>query len=336
MKKINIAINGFGRIGRATLKIIMEKHHNLNIVAINDLTDPATLAHLLKYDSNYGQSSLDIKSKKGALIINKKVTPVFSQRDPSLLPWKDLKVDIVLECTGIFRTKEEMKLHLQAGAKKVILSAPAKDNTKTIVLGVNEQKIKESDNLLSNASCTTNCLAPITNLIMKKYGIKKATMTTIHAYTASQNIVDGPHKDLRRGRAAAVNIVPTSTGAAIAVAKTIPSLKGKLDGGAIRVPVLVGSLCDIVYHLKKKVNVEEVNRTIIKFSKGSYKGIIGVTKEPLVSSDIIGNSHSSIVDLLSTKVIGGDLLKIMSWYDNEWGYANRLVDLANYITKFIK
>ncbi len=336
MKKINIAINGFGRIGRAAFKVILERFPNLNIVAINDLTDPKTLAHLLQYDSSYGKYKRDIKATKDYLLVKNKRIPVFAFKDPALLPWKDLKVDVVLECTGVFRTKEGMRLHLKAGAKKVILSAPAKDNTKTIVLGVNEKKVKKTDNLLSCASCTTNCLSPVTALIKETYGIKRAFMTTIHSYTADQNIVDGPHKDLRRARAAAINIVPTTTGAAIATTETIPTLKNKFEGMAVRVPTPLGSLCNTVYLLNKKTTADKVNKAITKASRGKYKGLISVTKEPLVSNDIIGDSSSAIVDMLSTRVLGGDFLKIVSWYDNEWGYANRLVELTDYLKKFIK
>ena len=336
MKKINVAINGFGRIGRAAFKIILDSAPNLNIVAINDLTDTKTLAHLLQYDSNYGKYRHEVRAVKETLVVKNKKIPVFAIKDPSMLPWAELKVDVVIECTGVFRTKEGMKLHLKAGAKKVVLSAPAKDNTKTIVLGVNEKKITKKDNFLSCASCTTNCLSPVTALIKENYGIKRAFMTTIHSYTADQNIVDGPHKDLRRARAAATNIVPTTTGASIATAETIPALKGKLDGMAVRVPTPVGSLCDTVYLLNKKTTVEDVNRMLSKAARGKYKRIIEASREPLVSHDIVGNSHSSIVDLLSTRVIGGDFLKIVSWYDNEWGYANRLVELVDYLKKFVK
>ncbi len=336
MKKINVAINGFGRIGRATLKIILDKFPNLNVVAINDLSDPKTLAHLLQYDSSYGKYKYEVKAVKNVLVIKNKKIPVFAEKDPSQLPWKELKVDVVLECTGVFRNKEGMKLHLIAGAKKVVLSAPAKDNTKTIVLGVNEKKVTKNDDFLSCASCTTNCLSPVTALIKETYGIKRAFMTTIHSYTADQNLVDGPHKDLRRARAAAINIVPTTTGAATAVTETIPALKGKLDGMAVRVPAPVGSLCDTVYLLNRKTTIESINKVFVKASRGKYKGLIAASRDPLVSSDIVGDSHSAIIDLLSTRVIDGDFLKVISWYDNEWGYANRLVELVDYLKKFIK
>jgi len=333
--KINVAINGFGRIGRASFKIILDHHPKINVVAINDLTDTATLAHLMQYDTCYGKYHHKINHTKESLVINGKKYPVFSQKDPLLLPWKKLKVDVVLECTGRFRGKEDASAHLTAGAKKVIISAPGKD-CKTIVLGVNEEKLTKSDDIISCASCTTNCLAPATMVIKEKFGIKRALMSTVHAYTADQNLVDGPHKDLRRARSAAANIVPTTTGAALAVTETIPSLKGKFDGMAIRVPVPVGSLCDVTYLLNKKTTIEAVNAEFVKAAKGKLKGILEASGEELVSSDIIGNSHSSIVDLKSTALVGGDLLKVVAWYDNEWGYSNRFVDLTDYLKKFIK
>jgi glyceraldehyde 3-phosphate dehydrogenase len=337
MKKLNLAINGFGRIGRATVKIIIDRFPGMSIVAINDLTDPETLAHLMKYDSCYGRYDKKISATKEALVVNGHKIPVLAIKDPALLPWQKLKVDVVLECTGRFTNKEDLSLHLKAGAKKVILSAPAKKGgVKTIVLGVNEGKLLSSDHLISCASCTTNCLAPTTAVIKEKFGIKKAIMTTIHSYTADQNLVDGPHKDLRRARAAALNIVPTTTGAAIAVTETIPALKDKFDGLAVRVPTPVGSLCDTVYILNRKTTVEAVNNAFYKAAQGKMKGIIEASSEELVSTDIIGNPHSAIVDLQTTKVIGGDLLKVVAWYDNEWGYSNRLVELASYLRKFIK
>lgn len=337
MKKINVAVNGFGRIGRAAFKIILNRFPDLSVVAINDLTDPKTLAHLLMFDSCYGRYNQNIGATKDSLVVKGKKIPVLAIKDPAQLPWKALKVDVVLECTGRFTNKEDLGLHLKAGAKKVILSAPAKKGgVKTIVLGVNENKISSSDHLLSCASCTTNCLAPTTAIIKEKFGIKKALMTTIHSYTADQNLVDGPHKDLRRARAAALNIVPTTTGAALAVTETIPSLKDKFDGLAVRVPTPVASLCDTVYVLNKKTTVEAVNAALSQATKGKMKGIIETSTEELVSTDIVGNPHSSIIDLLTTKIVGGDLLKLVSWYDNEWGYTNRLVELADYLKKFIK
>ncbi len=332
---MNIAINGFGRIGRASFKIILENHKNINVVAINDLTDTKTLAHLLQYDSCYGKFSKNVSSTKDSLVVGGKKYKVFAEKDPANLPWKDLKVDVVLECTGIFRDAEKAGAHIRAGAKKVIISAPAKGgDVKTFVMGVNENKLLKSDNIISNASCTTNCLAPVTDIIRENFGIKKAVMTTIHSYTADQNIVDGPHSDLRRARAAAVNIVPTTTGAAKAVTKTIPQLKDKFDGMAVRVPTPVGSLCDIVFLLNKKTDAEKVNAAFKKASKlAKYKNIIEASNDPLVSLDIVGNKTSAIVDLESTKVVDGDLLKVIAWYDNEMGYSARMVDLAQFLKK---
>lgn len=334
MKKANVAINGFGRIGRATLKIIKTKYPNLKVVAINDLTDPKTLAHLYGHDSCYGVLTDKIKAGSDFITINDDKIPVLAIKDPVELPWKKLKVDIVLECTGRFTNKEALELHLKAGAKKVILSAPAKGGgVKTIVPGVNMDKLKKSDDILSCASCTTNCLAPTTKVIKDSFGIKKALMTTIHAYTADQNLVDGPHKDLRRARAAAINMVPTTTGAAISTTETFPSLKGSFDGLAVRVPVPVGSLCDTVYLLNKKTTIEAVKEAFKKAAKGELKEIIEASEAELVSSDIIGNPHSAVIDLGMMKLVDGDLLKVIAWYDNEWAYSERLVGLADYLRK---
>ena len=328
---LNLAINGFGRIGRSTFKALLKKK-NLKIVAINDLTDTKTLAHLLQYDSAYGKYQKQVSYTSNSIIVDGKNYQILAQRDPTKLPWKDLDVDIVLECTGRFRTKDLASQHLKAGAKKVIISAPTRDKIKTIVLGVNETSIKKSDKILSIASCTTNCIAPVAKIINQNFGVKKAFMTTIHSYTADQNLVDGPHKDLRRARAAAVNIIPTTTGAAIATVETIPDLKDKFTGMAIRVPTLVGSLSDLVFNTVKKVTIKEVNDVFKKASKlARYKNILDTTDEPIVSTDIIGNPHSSIVDLSFTNVIGGNLIKIIAWYDNEHGYSNRLADLSEYI-----
>jgi len=332
---MNIAINGFGRIGRATFKAFLEKRIKVSVVAINDLTDTRTLAHLLKYDTAYGICNKSISYTKDSIIVSGKKYKILAERDPSQLPWQEMKVDIVIESTGIFRKREQAALHLKAGAKKVIISAPAKtDNIKTIVLGVNEDKIKKNDKIINMASCTTNCLAPVTDIIRQNFGIQKAIMTTIHSYTADQNIVDGPHKDLRRARAAAANIVPTTTGAAIATTKTIPTLKGKFDGMAVRVPTLVGSICDIVFVTNKKVNEPKVNQALKKAARSArLKNIIAVTDELIVSSDIVGNPASAIIDLSLTKVIQGNLVKVVAWYDNEWGYSNRLVDLVEYVMR---
>lgn len=333
---MNIAINGFGRIGRATLKILLSKNlKNINVVAINDLAETSTLAHLFKYDSCYGVYDKKVKSTKNSISVDGEKFQVFAERDPENLPWKELNVDLVLECTGLFRTEETASKHIEAGAKKIIISAPAKDKkVKSIVLGVNEEKLNKSDKVISNASCTTNCLAPVTKVIKDNFGIEKALMTTIHSYTADQRIVDGPHRDLRRARAAAGNIVPTTTGAAIATTETIPSLKGKFDGMAVRVPTPVASLVDMVCVTKKKVSADAVNNAFKNAAKkAKLKKYLAVSNEPLVSSDYIGNPHSSIVDLRSTKVVDGNLLKVIAWYDNEWGYSYRMVDLCEYILK---
>jgi glyceraldehyde 3-phosphate dehydrogenase len=335
-KKTKIAINGFGRIGRAAFKIILNEHSNLEVVAINDLTDVKTLANLLKYDSAYGRYKNEVKELTDGLKVAGKKYKVFNEKNPENLPWKDLKVDIVLECTGIFKDKKGAGKHLKAGAKKVIISAPTKDTkaVKTVVLGVNNKDIKKSDDILSCASCTTNCLAPMAEVVRSKFGIKKSLMTTIHAYTASQSLVDGPHKDLRRGRAGAINIVPTTTGAAKATGLVIKSLNNKLDGMAMRVPILVGSIVDATFLLKKKTDVDKVKKAFISAEKlKRFKGILKTNSEPLVSSDIVGSSYSSIIDLDFISLMDGDLLKVVAWYDNEWGYSNRLVDLSTFISK---
>ncbi|PIP33512.1 type I glyceraldehyde-3-phosphate dehydrogenase [Candidatus Falkowbacteria bacterium CG_4_10_14_0_2_um_filter_48_10] len=333
---MKIAINGFGRIGRAVLKayFVAPKNFPFQIVAVNDLTDPGTLAHLLRYDSCSGRSVLKIKAGRDFLNVSGQKIQVLAEKDPVNLPWRDLEADLVIESTGRFRRPSEADAHLRAGAKKVIISAPAKDGVKTIVLGVNEEKIKKSDQILSMASCTTNCLAPIMAVIQEQFGVRRAAMTTIHSYTADQNLVDGPHKDLRRARAAAQNIVPTTTGAATAVAETIPGLKGIFGGLAVRVPTPLVSLCDLVVCLKKKSRPEDINSALTKAAANPrWKNILAVSQEPLVSSDLIGHPASAIVDLPLTAVIDGDLAKIIAWYDNEWGYANRLLDLCGYINK---
>jgi len=327
-RKQKIAINGFGRIGRAAFKVALEKK-NIEIVAINDLTDIKTLAHLFKYDTVYGIYNKTIKAESNALVVGDVRVRVFSEKDPEKLPWKEREVDVVIESTGFFTTYEKASAHLKAGAKRVVISAPAKDDkTPTKVIGVNIfGKIK--DDIISNASCTTNSLAPVAKIINDEYGIEKAIMTTVHSYTADQNIVDGPHKDLRRARAAAQNIIPTTTGAAIAVTKTIPDLKDRFDGIAIRVPTICVSLSDITFVLKKDTTIEKVNDLFReKIKQSPYEGIVDITEDPVVSSDMIGNPHSAIVDLEFTKVVGGNLLKILAWYDNEWAYANRLVEIT--------
>ncbi len=327
---MNIAINGFGRIGRHVFKAAFTKK-NIKIVGINDLADTKTLAHLLKYDTAYRGYNLEVGYDEKNIIVKGKKIPVFAEKDPSLLPWGKLKVDVVMECTGRFTDKAGAELHVKAGAKKVIISAPAKGtDVPTYVRAVNCDKVgKEKSCVINNASCTTNCIAPVMAVLEEKFGIAKAMLNTIHAYTADQNLQDGPHKDLRRGRAAAENIVPTSTGAAKAVGEVMSSVVGKFDGLAIRVPVVTVSLSDITAVLKKKVTKEEVNNAFIAASKTSrFAGVLAVTNELLVSTDFIGNTNSCTVDLSLTNVVDGDLVKIIAWYDNEYGYAHRLVEIA--------
>ncbi len=327
-----IAINGFGRIGRASFKAAF-KRKDVEIVAINDLTDIKILAYLLAHDSVFGNYEEKVEVKNGSLLVAGKKIPVFSKPDPAQLPWGKLKVDVVLECTGVFQDYSKSKAHLEAGAKRVIISAPPKDDTKILCLGCNEEEYKPAKDLIvSNGSCTTNCLAPIAKILNDEIGIEKGLMTTIHSYTSSQNLVDGPNKDFRRSRAGALNIVPTTTGAAIAVTRVLPSLKGKFNGMAIRVPSPCVSLVDLVVKLKQNVTLEKINSLFIGASRGELKGILAVEAEPLVSSDFRKNEYSSIVDLGQTMVIG-DLVKIISWYDNEWGYSERLIDLAVYMAK---
>ncbi len=323
---INVAINGFGRIGRLVLRAGLEDK-NINFVAINDLGDLETMAHLLKYDSVHGKFKGEVEVKDDCLIINKKKVKFCSERDPSKLPWKELKVDIVFESTGVFTKEKDLDLHIKAGAKKVLLSAPAKEgDITTIVSGVNEKDAK-GKKFVSNASCTTNSLAPVLKVIEEKFGIEKGFMTTIHSYTNDQNILDLPHKDLRRTRAAAVNIIPTTTGAAKAVGLVIPSLEGKMDGIAIRVPTPDGSYTDVTLVLKKETSEEEVNNAIKLASEKELKGILEYSEEELVSTDIIGNPCSSIFDSKQTKV-NGNLIKIGTWYDNEWGFSKRMIDVV--------
>ena len=331
MKKI--AINGFGRIGRAAFKIALTRP-DMQVVAINDLTDAATLAHLLKYDTAYGRYAAEVSSEEKSILVDGKSYPVYAEPDPKKLPWKDLGVDVVLECTGRFVTGDKMSAHLEAGARRVVLSAPSKgkDDVPTFLLGVNANEWKEEQTMLSNASCTTNCIAPVAKVISRSLGIDKAMMTTIHSYTADQNLQDGPHKDWRRARAAGQNIVPTTTGAAIATAEVLPELEGVFDGLAVRVPTIVGSLTDFTFVVKRATTTEEVNQILREAAtQPDLAGIMMVTDEPLVSSDIIGNPYSSIVDLGCTKVVGGTLVKVVAWYDNEWGYSNRLIELVEQV-----
>lgn len=326
---MKIAINGFGRIGRPVLKIALE-NPNIEVVAINDLADIENLAYLLKYDTAYGVYEKSVEAKEGKIIIDGREIKVFSEKNPNSLPWGDLGVDVVIEATGIFKDREGAKGHLEAGAKRVLISAPTKDESiKTFVIGCNEKEITDEDDIISMASCTTNCLAPMAKVLDEKFGIEKSLMSTIHSYTSTQAIVDGPDKkDWRRGRAAAQNIVPSTTGAAIATTKVLPGLKGVFDGMAFRVPSLTGSVSDLTAVLKKEASVEEINQVFQEASEGEFKNIIQITEEPLVSRDIVKNPHSAIIQLDQTKVIGGNLVKMVGWYDNEWGYSNRLVEMA--------
>ena len=322
-----IAINGFGRIGRLTLRNLL-KNKNVEVVAINDLTDNATLAHLFKYDSAQGTFPGKVTATDKHIQIGNKKIVALTERNPAALPWKKLKVDVVLECTGVFRTSEKAGLHIEAGAKRVVISAPAKsDDVQTIVMGVNDEELDPANRIFSNASCTTNCLAPLTKIINENWGFVQGSMTTTHAYTADQRIQDAPHRDLRRARAAAFNIVPTSTGAAAAVGKVYPDVKGKMFAMALRVPVITGSLVELNVVVEKDITVEKVNKKFSSASRGKLKGILEYVDAPLVSSDIIGNPHSSIFDSQLTQV-DGKLLKVVSWYDNEAGYSARLADFC--------
>lgn len=332
----NIAINGFGRIGRNAFKIAFERD-DLNIVAINDLTDNKTLAYLLKHDSNYGTYGHDVSFDENGLIVNGKKIKVLAERDPAALPWKELDVDLVIESTGFFTDVEGASKHLTAGAKRVVISGPTKsDGVDTIVLGANDDAVEDSTPVVSNASCTTNSLGAVMAILDAEFGIEKSLLTTVHSYTASQALQDAPKKDPREGRNAAENIVPTSTGAAIAVTKALPGLAGKFDGISMRVPTPVVSISDVTALLKKDVTVEELNDAFRRAAGDPfYQGILDITDEPLVSRDLIGNSHSGIVDTALTRVVGGNLVKICVWYDNEWGYSNRLVELCADIAKKI-
>ncbi|MCM3588626.1 glyceraldehyde-3-phosphate dehydrogenase [Mesobacillus maritimus] len=331
--KAKVAINGFGRIGRMVFRrAILD--HNLEIVAVNASYPAETLAHLLKYDSNHGKFEADVKAEKDALIVNGKRVQLLNNRNPELLPWKELEIDIVIEATGKFNSRDKASLHLDAGAKKVILTAPGKQEDITIVMGVNEGELNlEKHDVISNASCTTNCLAPVAKVLDEQFGIEYGLMTTVHAYTNDQKNIDNPHKDLRRARSCADSIIPTSTGAAKALALVLPQLKGKLHGMALRVPTPNVSLVDLVVDLKREVTIDEVNEAFVTASRGSLKGILDYTEEPLVSVDFNTNDHSAIIDGLSTMVIGANKVKVLAWYDNEWGYSCRVVDLVNYVAK---
>nr|MBO2494332.1 type I glyceraldehyde-3-phosphate dehydrogenase [Clostridia bacterium] len=330
---VRVGINGFGRIGRNAFKAALDKYGNdIEFVAINDLTDAATLAHLLKYDSCYGKFNGEVVAKEDSLVVNGKEIKILAEKDPANLPWKDLGVDIVIESTGLFTSRDKAVKHIEGGAKKVIITAPAKNEDITVVMGVNEDKYDPANHhIISNASCTTNCLAPVAKVLHQKFGIKKGLMTTVHSYTNDQRILDLPHRDLRRARAAALSIIPTTTGAAKAVALVLPELKGKLNGFAMRVPTPTVSVVDFVAELEKPTTAEEINAALKEAAEGPMKGILGYEEEPLVSIDFKQDPRSSIVDALSTMVIEGTLAKVVAWYDNEWGYSNRVADLIMYI-----
>ena len=328
---IKVGINGFGRIGRNIFRAAMNDSE-IDLVAVNDITDSECLAYLLKYDSSLGNLDAEVSCKPDALVVNGKEIKVLSERDPADLPWGDLGIEIVVESTGLFRDKESASKHLSAGAKKVIISAPAKGEDITIVLGVNEKKYnKDEHHIISNASCTTNGLAPVAKVLMDSFGVERGLMTTIHSYTSDQKLLDGPHKDLRRARAAALSMIPTTTGAAAATGLVLPELLGKLDGMAIRVPTPNVSLVDLVAKLETEASVEDINSAMKEASEGSLKGILAYSTEPLVSIDFNGNPNSSIFDSLATMALEGGLVKVLSWYDNEWGYSNRVKDLIKYI-----
>lgn len=337
MSKIRIGINGFGRIGRNALKVACQRD-DIEIVAINDLSTPEIMANLLKHDSVYGEFDKNIDFNDEAIVVGGQEIKYLTIRDPENLPWRELGVDLVLECTGMFNDPAKARAHLTAGAKKVVLSSPAKGaGATTIVLGVNDDEIASAGDIVSCASCTTNCIAPIMGIMTSNFKVKKAMMNTVHSYTSDQELLDGFHKDPRRARSAAINIVPTSTGASIAAAEVVPELTGKFGGTSYRVPTPTVSICDIVIVLDEPVTIEKINETLVAAAKEPYyQGILAATNEPLVSSDYIGNSYSAIVDLPLTQVVDGDLVKVVAWYDNEWGYSNRLVELAVDVGKNIE
>ena len=330
---IKVGINGFGRIGRNVYRVIA-KRKNIDVLAINDLADAKTLAYLLKYDSVHGKFEGNIEAKDNSIVVKGKEIKLVKEKDPAKLPWKDLGVEVVIESTGIFTKRSDCEKHLEAGARKVILSAPSKDKLDaTIVIGVNTNDLKSEHKIVSNASCTTNCLATLAKTINDNFKIEKGLMTTIHAYTNDQRVTDLMHSDLRRARAAAINIIPTTTGAAKAIGEVIPELKGKLDGMSMRVPVANGSVTDLVALVKKRVSIEDINNVMKAAANNELKGILEYCEDPIVSSDIIDNEHSCIFDARSTYVVDGNLIKVIGWYDNEWGYSNRMVDLIELIAK---
>ena len=326
---IRIAINGFGRIGRNVFRIMHQRGADFEVVAVNDLTDAATLAHLLRYDTGQGRFGAQVEVGDGSFTVDGKETRILSERDPGALPWGELGIDFVIEATGIFATREACMKHIDAGAKKVCLTVPPKDEIdRMVVLGVNDDTLEAGDRIISNASCTTNCLAPLAKALHDAFGIERGMMTTVHAYTNDQRILDLPHKDLRRSRAAAMNIIPTSTGAARAVGKVLPELNGRLDGMSMRVPVPVGSVVDLVAVLAQPATVEQLNAAVKAAADGPMQGILEYTEHPIVSSDVIGNPHSSVYDAGATMAMDGNMVKVVSWYDNEWGYSNRVCDLV--------
>lgn len=334
MEKKKVAINGLGRIGRNTLKIVFDEERDFEIVALNDLTDAVTLAHLIKYDSCFGRFDKEVEILQDALLIDGKRVKIFSETDPEKLPWKKLGVDLVIESTGKFSDRKDALKHIKAGAKKVVLSSMSKDADCVIVMGVNEETYDPAKHIfVSNASCTTNCLAPVAKIIDREFGIERGLMITVHSYTNDQRILDLPHKDLRRARAANLSLIPTTTGAARAVAKVLPQLEGKLNGLAMRVPTPTVSVVDVVFDIEKEATVEDINNALKVAADREMKGILGYTEEPLVSMDFRGDERSSIVDGLSTMVMENKMVKILSWYDNEWGYSNRLADLVSYVIK---
>ncbi len=330
---VKVGINGFGRIGRMVFRVMVQRG-GFDVVALNDLTDAKTLAHLLKYDSVHGRFKGTVEAKEKSIVVNGKEIDILSIKDPSQLPWKDRGAKVVIESTGVFREREKIALHLKGGAEKVILTVPAKDEIDNmIVLGVNNNALRPTDKIVSNASCTTNCLAPMVKVLNDAFGVEKGLMTTVHAYTNDQHVLDLPHKDLRRARAAAENIIPTTTGAAKAVGKIIPELKGKINGMAMRVPVKCGSIIDFVTLLKKSVTEKDINAAFKKAADGPMKGILEYTEDPIVSTDVIGNSYSCIFDATATMVIADNMVKVIGWYDNEWAYSCRVVDLISLLVK---
>lgn len=328
---VRIGVNGYGRIGRGCIRAAFKNYPGIEVVAFNSTKDPGTLAHMLKYDSIYGKFDAEVTPEKDALVINGKRVNILADRDPAKLPWGEYGVDIVLEATGVFRSREEAQKHLKNGAKKVIITAPGKDEDATLLMGVNHENYRSQHQIISNASCTTNCLAPVSKVLNDKFTINKGLMTTVHAYTNDQRILDLAHSDLRRARAAGMSIIPTSTGAAKALGKVLPELSGKMDGFALRVPVPTVSVVDLVVELNREVTATEVNQAFKEAAEGYLKGILDVSDEPLVSADYVGNSYSSIVDSLSTMVTQENMVKVLAWYDNEWAYCCRTLELAAYI-----